>query len=390
MRAVSRSSGRAASSPASTTDGSAPARSRASSGVGVPVGARPGDDERGRPAHAPPPSPFSVRIGRRCDQDPDREPVNAATRSSTGIGGHAGEAQDGVGGDGAEAWTAADGGDEARRRRRGGPRRRGGRPTRRTGRSPASAWGSASTVAPRRPEMHSSARATARPPSLTSWHDRTRPARIAGVQPAVAGRRVGIGLRRGAGGRPARRARGRGGCRRTRAPSSPSEHDDVARRRQLGRDAATDVGHVGDGGDHERRRDGVALPVVADVLVVQRVLARHERRAVGDAPRRGSRARRRPARRASSAAAGRPTRSCRAGRPGPGRRRRRRRCGSPRRSPTWAIASGSCSPYHGLTPMPTASPWVSRGSASTTPSPGPSPATPTSGRTTVPPPISWS
>ena len=56
----------------------------------------------------------------------------------------------------------------------------------------------------------------------------------------------------------------------------------------------------------------------------------------------------------------------------------------------WAMASGSCRPYQGLTPMPTAMPWVSRGSASTTPSPGPSPSTPTSGRTAVPPPISWS
>jgi len=56
----------------------------------------------------------------------------------------------------------------------------------------------------------------------------------------------------------------------------------------------------------------------------------------------------------------------------------------------WAIASGSWSPSHGSTPMPIAMPWVSRGSASTTPSPGPSVPAPRSGRTTVPPPISWS
>ena len=56
----------------------------------------------------------------------------------------------------------------------------------------------------------------------------------------------------------------------------------MARRRQLGRHAPPDVGHVGDGGDDERRRHGVTLPVGAGVLVVQRVLARHERGAVGD------------------------------------------------------------------------------------------------------------
>src|SRR6056297_3753652 len=55
-----------------------------------------------------------------------------------------------------------------------------------------------------------------------------------------------------------------------------------------------------------------------------------------------------------------------------------------------AIASGSWSPYHGFTPIPTAIPAVDDGAARTTPSAGPSPAAPTSGRTTVDPRISWS
>ncbi len=91
-----------------------------------------------------------------------------------------------------------------------------------------------------------------------------------------------------------------------------------------------------------------------------------------------------------SRAAGRPTRSCRAGRRGRGRHRRRRRCGSPRRRRRTPSVSGSCRPYHGLTPIPIAIPSVALGSASTTPSAGASPRRPTSGRTTVAPRISWS
>ena len=60
----------------------------------------------------------------------------------------------------------------------------------------------------------------------------------------------------------------------------PDEHQHVVRRRQVGGDARVGVGHVGDRGDHQRRRHGVALSVVAEVLVVERVLARHERRPV--------------------------------------------------------------------------------------------------------------
>ena len=59
------------------------------------------------------------------------------------------------------------------------PRRRGARSTRRTAPSPGRRGGARRSSAPRRPPMHISARATARPPSLTSWQARTRSSRIA-------------------------------------------------------------------------------------------------------------------------------------------------------------------------------------------------------------------
>ena len=43
--------------------------------------------------------------------------------------------------------------------------------------------------------MHSSARATARPPSLTSWQDRTRPARIAAWRRRYRAGALRVGLR---------------------------------------------------------------------------------------------------------------------------------------------------------------------------------------------------
>ena len=145
-----------------------------------------------------------------------------------------------------------------------------------------SAWGSASTVDAEPPgdaQLGEGDGEAALADVVARLHE---PGADRRVQPAVAGRRVGIGLRARRRRRRARRARGRGGCRRTPGPCAPSSSEHVARRRQLGGDAAADVGHVGDGGDHERRRHGVALAVGAGVLVVERVLARHERRAVGD------------------------------------------------------------------------------------------------------------
>ena len=163
----------------------------------------------------------------------------------------------------------------------GRPRRRGNRSDSANSAVDMSSWGRRSTVAPSRPPMHISARATARPPSLTSWHDRTRPARIArgGCGSAAGASGSGCGTAPGVG--RLRRARGRGGCRRTRSRRA-EEDEHVAGRGELGGDACAGVGDVADGGDHQRRWHGVARAVGAGVLVVQRVLARDERRAVGD------------------------------------------------------------------------------------------------------------
>ena len=60
------------------------------------------------------------------------------------------------------------------------------------------------------------------------------------------------------------------------------EEQRVAGSRQVGRHADVGVGDVADGGDHQRRWHGVAFAVGARVLVVERVLPRHERRAVVD------------------------------------------------------------------------------------------------------------
>ena len=127
-----------------------------------------------------------------------------------------------------------------------------------------------------------------------------------------------------AGGGSAPGAPGSGcGRRRRRRPAAPMHEVEVAagelarrvRRRagrtspaslQVGRDARVGVGHVGDGGDHQRRRHGVACAVGAEVLVVQRVLAATRTARRGRRRRRSSRRRRRPARRASTAARGSP------------------------------------------------------------------------------------
>ena len=218
--------------------------------------------------------------------------------------------------------------------------------------------------------MHISARATARPPSLRSWQPATSPPRIAACSRAVAGRRVGVGLRGGA-------DRAAGGA----------EHEVEVAAGELGRAS--------------RRGAAATLPGVVSSAVTQRptsgTWATAVMTSVGGT---AWRCRRRRCTRCSASPC--PTRTA--------RRRRARRRGSPRTAATsspsvagrrgspheklsrsatwsgsaptattlrmassttaWAIASGSCSPYHGLTPMPTAMPWVSRGSASTTPSPG--------------------
>ena len=129
--------------------------------------------------------------------------------------------------------------------------------------------------------MHSSARATASPPSLDVVARLDEAGADRRVQPAISRRRVGVGLRHGAGfgGRAEHEVEvaagelGRG---------PPEQHEHVARRGELGGDGAPDVGHMGDCRDHERRWYGVTPAVGADVLVVQRVLARHPRCAVSD------------------------------------------------------------------------------------------------------------
>ena len=63
-------------------------------------------------------------------------------------------------------------------------------------------------------------------------------------------------------------------------PCGADLEQDVADVVEVGRDTSVGVGHVGHGGDHQRRWDGVTLTVVADVLVVERVLAGDERRTV--------------------------------------------------------------------------------------------------------------
>ena len=150
------------------------------------------------------------------------------------------------------------------------------------------------------------------------------------------------------------------------------------------------VGDVRDGGDHERRWHRVALAVDADVLVVQRVLAGDERRAVrpgcGAAPLDGG----------DELAEGRlaariaPREVVEQRDPvgiGAGGDHVADRLVDGRvRHPLGVVAAR----YHGLTPMPIAMPCVSAGSASTTPSLGPSAWTPVIGRTTVEPRISWS
>ena len=101
------------------------------------------------------------------------------------------------------------------------------------------------------------------------------------VQPAVPLRRVGVRLRDGTwlahrAEHEVEMAAGELGLR------APEEQQHVARLGELGRHGSPDVWHVSDGRDHQRRRNGVAPAVGADVLVVQRVLAGHERCAVGD------------------------------------------------------------------------------------------------------------
>jgi hypothetical protein len=59
-------------------------------------------------------------------------------------------------------------------------------------------------------------------------------------------------------------------------------HDDIAGVLQVRRDDDVCVGHVGDGGDDQRRWNGVAGTIGTEVLVVQRVLAADERSAVGE------------------------------------------------------------------------------------------------------------
>ena len=140
--------------------------------------------------------------------------------------------------------------------------------------------------APRPPARAISARATARPPSLRSWQLRTRPRadrRVDRPEDRPAERRVdprAPGPRRAPG--PSAQCD---------PPSSsrvvPDEEQEVARLLQVHRHAPADVGHLAHRADQERRRDRQALALVG-VLVVQAVLARDERRAVGQGQRRGS------------------------------------------------------------------------------------------------------
>ena len=132
--------------------------------------------------------------------------------------------------------------------------------------------------------MHISARATARPPSLTSWQAATSPARIAWCTARYlagdAGSSCGTVPDSADGVRCTPVSRSRwlpAKC----SAGLADEEQQVAGCGELGGDAAVDVGNVGDGGDDERRRHGVAPAVAAGVLVVQRVLAGHERRAEG-------------------------------------------------------------------------------------------------------------
>jgi hypothetical protein len=89
-----------------------------------------------------------------------------------------------------------------------------------------SSWPTWSIRAPRRPPMVISARATARPPSLQSWHDTTSPDRIARCRrryrSGAAGSRAGTGPpARPAPATGAPRAPGRGGCPPARCGSGP-------------------------------------------------------------------------------------------------------------------------------------------------------------------------
>ncbi len=217
--------------------------------------------------------------------------------------------------------------------------------------------------------MHISASATASPPSLTSWHDRDeagadRLVRGCGSAGGVAGRARAPGLA-GVAEHEVEVAAGELAAR-----SPPTRTSTLPARLRSGVTHGVGVGHVGDGGDHERRRHRVAL--------------RRRRRGTRCS---ASPCRRRTVRRGRVAASQQPSTAATRSPSVDGRR------GSPHEklsssatvsgsAPTattlriassttaCAMRSGSCRPYHGLTPMPMARPCVSAGSASTTPSAG--------------------
>jgi hypothetical protein len=211
--------------------------------------------------------------------------------------------------------------------------------------------------------MHISASRHGEPPSLTSWHDDDEPGADRRMQRAGSVRahrdraavpRRGVELR----------------CAVDEVEWEPAnsgvgladQHQDVAGLGEVGGHAVVGVGHVGDRRDHERGWHGVPFAVGADVLVVERVLARHEGRVVH-----AGAASQHP----STAATSSPSVDGRRGSPHEKLSSSAIRSGSAPTATTLriassttanAIASGSCRPYHGLTPMPIAMP-VRRGRA---------------------------
>ncbi len=148
-------------------------------------------------------------------------------------------------------------------------------------RRPRLAWArrASETDAPRPPARAISARATARPPSLRSWQVRTSP-RLIAAWIARNRARPRSGSTRGTSAsflaldqRPVRAAQ--------LVLRQTGDQQQVARLLQVHRHAAPDVGDLAHRADEQGRGDRQALAFMR-VFVVQAVLARDERRAVGD------------------------------------------------------------------------------------------------------------
>ena len=122
--------------------------------------------------------------------------------------------------------------------------------------SPAGATATRSTAAPTPPARHASASATARPPSATSWAERSAPARTRladrGVQRAQLAE---VGLRQLAERRLAAQLRELGAGRRRRPRAGGDDRDDVALLREAEAARARGLRQLADQPDDRRRED---------------------------------------------------------------------------------------------------------------------------------------